>query len=170
MSRLPVSLDPFVPSALNRRWEGGYDGGDLPRIRAATPQGAPISVRVALEIVLGILGEVRLRAEIDGDLGMVCQRCLRPMSWRIRLRPDLVLVRPGSAVTGLDASDELLEVGDDGLLRLAEWVEEEILLDLPLAPRHEDCAAGWGREFEPEKGDAGGGTAFSVLETLRGKT
>lgn len=170
MSRLPVSLDPFAPNALDRRWEGGYDENDLPRIRAAAAPGAPIIARVVLGIFTGALGEVRLRAEIDGELGQVCQRCLQPMSWRFRLRPDLALVRPGSAASGAEGGADLLEVGDDGLLRLAEWVEEEILLDLPLAPRHEDCAGGWEREFEPDGRGAESGNPFAVLKTLRGNT
>jgi hypothetical protein len=58
MSRIPVSLDPFLPRALNQRWEGELEGHDLPRVRAAALEGAPISVRIGLSVVRGALGEI----------------------------------------------------------------------------------------------------------------
>ena len=170
MSRIPVSLDPFLPRALERRWEGEYSGEDLPRFREASPEGARISVRVAFTVVRGPLGEIRWQAEIDGETDQVCQRCLQPMRWHFQLRPDVALIRPGDRPSALGEDAERLELGADGLLWPAAVVEDEILLALPLAPRHEQCGADWDREFEPGEGDREAENPFAVLGQLRGKS
>jgi uncharacterized protein len=170
MSRIPVSLDPFLPRALERRWEGEYSGDDLPRLRAASPDGAVISVRVAFTLARGPLGEIRWQAEIEGETDQVCQRCLQPMRWHFRLQPDIALVRPDDRPSGLGEDAERLELGADGLLWPAAAVEDEILLVLPLAPRHEQCSTGGHREFEPGEGDREAENPFAVLGQLRGKS
>ncbi len=170
MSRIPVSLDPFLPRALERRWEGEYSGDDLPRLRAASPDGAGIAVRVAFAVVRGPLGEIRWQAEIEGETEQVCQRCLQPMRWQFRLQPDIALVRSDDRSSKLGEDAERLELGADGLLWPAAVVEDEILLTLPLAPRHEQCGADWDREFEPGEGDREAENPFAVLGQLRGKS
>jgi uncharacterized protein len=170
MSRIPVSLDPFLPRALDRRWEGEYSGDDLPRLRAASPEGAGISVRAVFTVVRGPLGEIRWQAEVEGETDQVCQRCLQRMRWRFRLQPDLALVRPDDHPTALGEDAERLELESDGLLWPAAVVEDEILLALPLAPRHEECGAEWDREFEPGEGDREAENPFAILGQLRGKS
>jgi len=168
MSRIPVSLDPFLPRALNQRWEGELGGDELPRVRAAALEGSSISVRVGLSVVRGALGEIRLQGTITGGIGQQCQRCLQPMMWRFSLEPDVVLVDPAGPPPALGDAQEVLELGPDGL-RPAEFVEEEILLALPLAPRHEDCQARLPHEFEAGGGDRDAENPFAVLQELRKK-
>ncbi|AGA33043.1 putative metal-binding, possibly nucleic acid-binding protein [Thioalkalivibrio nitratireducens DSM 14787] len=165
MTRIPVSLDPFLPRALNQRWEGDYSAKDLPRVAAAA-RGADVTVHAALTIVKGALGEIRLRGTIEGSVGQQCQRCLQPMRWQFRLAPDVALVRPGVPSADLGAGEETVEVEEDGLFRPAGFVEDEILLAWPLSPRHEDCSAGHGREFEPGAVSAEE-SPFAVLKGMR---
>jgi len=85
-----------------------------------------------------------LKLEVDGVLYLICQRCLGALEYPICIRRRLVLVKPGSSW-----SDDDLELEDDGSdeieasreLQVAALVEEEILLALPIAPRHETCVA-----------------------------
>nr|WP_296747887.1 YceD family protein [Thioalkalivibrio sp.] len=166
MSRIPVSLDPFVPRALRQRWEGELGGDELPRVRAAALEGSPISVRVGLSVVQGALGEIRFQGTITGAISQQCQRCLQPMTWRFRLEPDVVLVDPAGPPPALGDDQEMLELGPEGL-RPAEFVEEEILLALPLSPRHQECQARLPHEFEAGSGDRDAENPFAVLQELR---
>jgi uncharacterized protein len=168
MSRIPVSLDPFLPRALNQRWEGDYSGDDLPRLRAASAEGSKIAVHAELSVVRGVLGEIRLQGRIDGEAGQVCQRCLEPIAWRFRLEPNVALVAAGAAA-GLGEDEDRVELGPDGLFWPTAFVEDEILLALPLAPRHDECGARRDREFEPGEGDRDAESPFAVLGKLRGK-
>lgn len=167
MSRIPVTLDPFLPRALNQRWDGDLGGDELPRVRAAAREGSPISVQVGLIVVRGALGEIRLQGALTGEIELQCQRCLQPMTWRFSLKPDVVLVDPAGPSPALGDDQEVLELGPEGLLRPAEFVEEEILLALPLAPRHEDCEARLPHEFEAGGGDRDAENPFAVLMELR---
>ena len=169
MSRIPVTLDPFLPRALNQRWDGELGGDELPRVRAAALEESPLLVRVWLTVVRGALGEIRIQGALTGEMGLQCQRCLQPMTWRFSLEPDVVLVDPSGPLPALGDAQEVLELGPDGLLRPAEFVEEEILLALPLAARHEDCRARLPHEFEAGGGDRDAENPFAVLQELRNK-
>ncbi|TVP83705.1 MAG: metal-binding protein [Thioalkalivibrio sp.] len=167
MSRLPVSLDPFQPRALDQQWQDDLGRRDLPRLAAAVPVEAPLEVHVRIGLVRGLLGEIRLQGVITGELGQECQRCLQPMSWTFSLAPDVVVAAPEGLPEGLGDGQDVLELEEDGLLRPAEFVEEEILLALPLSPRHRDCGAHLQREFEPGTGGGQGENPFAVLKKLR---
>ena len=79
-------------------------------------------------------------------LTLVCQRCLGNMQWPFRLRRRLYLAHGEDEVERLEAEAvpdaEVLVAG--GVVDLAALVEDEVLLGLPLIPRHEEgqCPAG----------------------------
>ena len=168
MTRIPLSLDPFQPRARDQRWEGGFGREDLPRLARVVPEESTFRVQVAIGLERGLLGETRLQGTIAGELGQQCQRCLQPMTWRFRLQPDVVLAGPEGLPESIGEGQDVLELDADGLLRPAGFVEEEILLALPLSPRHEHCGEGARREFEPGEGPGGEeDSPFAVLKKLR---
>lgn len=106
-------------------------------------------------------GKSWLRLDISGRLVMVCQRCLGAMEFPLRVENRLLLVPPGQPWP----EDELSEDGYDAVaaekeMALLPLIEEEILLALPIAPRHEACeipALAAGQELSP----------FAVLAKFR---
>lgn len=87
-------------------------------------------------------GRAVARVVVEADLPLTCQRCLRPVSWRISTSTELVFVASGG---GADESGarEIFET-IDGRVALTDVVEEELLLALPLVALHEApnaCAA-----------------------------
>lgn len=86
-------------------------------------------------------GRLLLHLQASGDLRLVCQRCLQPLDWPVRVDSIMLLVPPGAAWPdealeddSTDAIEALVEQS------VADLVEDEVLLGLPLAPRHESCA------------------------------
>jgi uncharacterized protein len=86
-----------------------------------------------------------LKLSVDGMLRLTCQRCLGALEYPVRIRSRLNLVEPGACWPD-DGGAGAIE-GDDGdaieaerELDIAALVEDELLLELPIAPRHEDCA------------------------------
>lgn len=81
---------------------------------------------------------------LEGELYLVCQRCLASLPWRLDVETRLLLVPPGK-----DWPDESLIGFEDGtdvdpveaLMEqvLLDLVEDEVLLALPIAPRHASC-------------------------------
>ena len=89
-------------------------------------------------------GEAFLSLKLEGPLRLTCQRCLGALEFALSVRSRVMLVEPGSPwpddsqVGGLedDASDAI-EASRE--MDIAPLLEEEILLALPIAPRHEQC-------------------------------
>ncbi len=83
-----------------------------------------------------------LQGTITTDLCLECQRCLRPMNYPLQLTTSLSPVFTEAAAKKLPPRYEPLMLDTDQI-DLITIVEDEILLAMPLVPKHEDpnCAA-----------------------------
>lgn len=112
----------------------------------------------------GERGEFMLRLEVTGTIPLACQRCLNAVSFDLDVDSLLEIVPEGTELS----QDELEDDTRDFLplvseLDVAEFVEDEILLALPVAPRHEECGL-------PGAADAGDRiNPFAALSGLKGK-
>lgn len=84
-------------------------------------------------------GRPELFLRLEGRLVLVCQRCLGPLPFMLDISTHLILVQDEEALPELE--DE--ESGTDVIvapdrLSVADLVEEEILLALPLVPIHSE--------------------------------
>ena len=110
------------------------------------------------------LGGSQLLVEVDGTLSLCCQRCLETIEYPIQVRSLLEFVDSDDDLT----QEELEHDSRDFLphqkdLDVAALIEDEILLALPTAPRHDDCVLpGASRESAIA-------SPFSVLASLHGK-
>lgn len=112
----------------------------------------------------GDSGEPMLHLAVSGVLPLACQRCLEAVPCDLDVDSLLELIPEGAELS----QDELEDDTRDFLpvvreLDVVELVEDEILLDLPVAPRHEKCglpgAANAGDRINP----------FAKLAGLKGK-
>lgn len=107
---------------------GGDDGG---RVRA--------SLRVQQR------GDawLALRLEYETTVQLLCQRCLEPFSERIAGQVDLALAESESVLGVVPEGYEPVEL-DRGRLQPAQLVEDELIVSIPLVPKHarvEDCGS-----------------------------
>jgi uncharacterized protein len=86
-------------------------------------------------------GKLYLLVEVAGELHLKCQRCLEPLAFPLDIESRILLVPPGAPWPdeGLedDAADAIEALADQPV---ASLIEEEVLLALPVVPRHESCA------------------------------
>ena len=86
-------------------------------------------------------GNPRLRLRISGTLTLLCQRCLRGFVRSVDSSRELRLVSSEALLR--EVWQEAADV-DDALamerMDVLEWVEDEIILGLPISPRHEEDA------------------------------
>lgn len=108
-----------------------------------------------------------VRLGIRARLAMTCQRCLNTVDLPIDLDREFRFVRSEDEAAELDA-----ELDEDVLVLsrrfdLLELVEDELLLALPLVPRHEDCrhAHAPGDDALPDEAPAP--HPFAGLQALR---
>ena len=79
---------------------------------------------------------------------LVCQRCLEPFRDELTGRVDIVLADAASVPSAVPEGFEPFEL-EQGRLRPAELIEDELIVAIPLVPKHarvEDCGS-LAREF-----------------------
>lgn len=121
-------------------------------------------VSFRIEGFKGSRGEHLLQLVVTGVLPLACQRCLKAVPYDLDVDNLLELVPEGVELSQDELEDDtrdFLPVAKE--LDVAEFVEDEILLSLPVAPRHEKCglpgAADAGERINP----------FVALSGLKGK-
>lgn len=98
------------------------------------------SVEGQLKRPVGRAAEIRIHLLVRATVYQTCQRCLQPMAL------PLAIDRTIRFVPGEDDAARLDEELDDEdvlalprSLDLAQLVEDELILALPIVPRHESC-------------------------------
>ncbi len=80
-----------------------------------------------------------LHLKAQATFPVVCQRCLQPMDVPLQVDRSFRFVQDEAAAEALDGESEedLLALSRE--FRLRELVEDELLMALPLVPRHAHC-------------------------------
>ncbi len=112
----------------------------------------------------GKRGEPMLHLQATGVLPLSCQRCLEAIRFDLDIDSRLELVPEDSELSQDELEDDTRDfLPVAGALEVAELVEDEVLLALPVAPRHERCglpgAVGVSERIAP----------FAALAGLKGK-
>ena len=87
-------------------------------------------------------GALRLDLRIDGDVTLVCQRCLQPMVESLHLQSKFLIAADEDAADALDQDDDFDVVVGSTEFSLDGLIEDEVILALPIAPRHAACPDG----------------------------
>jgi uncharacterized protein len=129
-------LDPNSFTAQGETIQGEGVPGDLQGLEGVLHSGEGwFKYRVSGGVTYNHQPELRI--QLDGQMTLTCQRCLEGMPFKLDVDERLAMVRRESDLPALE--DE--KIGVDVIvlperLDIAQIVEEEILLALPLAPCH----------------------------------
>lgn len=110
-----------------------------------------------------------VNGRVHASLGLTCQRCFGPLRYPVDASMRLAWSGSPQAAAQVPVSYEPLDSGS-GRVKLAELVEDELLLALPLVARHvkaDDCSAQPARRTETGGVAAPGTRPFEILQTLR---
>ena len=83
-------------------------------------------------------GKPLIALSIDGVCNLRCQRCLNALSYPVKLVARLRLVVEGEMDNADIEDDEVDSIPAEKRLDILALLEEELLLSLPIAPRHEE--------------------------------
>jgi len=81
-------------------------------------------------------GEPVLHIHLTADLAVSCQRCLERLPLHLEIKRDLVVVAEAVGFDPLEEDDDTDAIPSAGSLDLHDLVEQEIVLSVPMAPRH----------------------------------
>lgn len=138
MSQQPV-IDSFAFAREGRVLEGALAVSGLVRLHDLL---AEISgeVRYRLQGLKGEHGQPQLRLAASGSIPLACQRCLEAIHVDLDVDSLLELVPEGAEMSQEELEDDTRDfLPVAGGLEVAALIEDEILLALPVAPRHENC-------------------------------
>lgn len=138
---LPDRIDVLRLAETGRTLRGHLPLAALTRL---APTLHTVEGEVAVEMSGSKAGRVRtLHGRIVTTLSLVCQRCLEPMTVPIDVQFQLGLVTTEEQVERLPEGLEPLLIAEP-TLRLAEVIEDELVLALPIVALHPEgsaCAA-----------------------------
>lgn len=129
--------------------EGEVAVAALPRL-VDVVEGGSGAVQFRLEGEQRIGEGLYLNLDVRAALVLQCQRCLEPMPYALTFRRRFLLVVPGQEWPEdelVEDSFDAIEAGDS--MDLVDLLEQEILLSLPIAPRHDDACVGQRMNGEP---------------------
>ncbi|MBI5627159.1 MAG: DUF177 domain-containing protein [Nitrosomonadales bacterium] len=163
---------PFIDSldfARNgQKISGEVPIAELPRLQDALEDSRGV-LSYTVQGVVDKQGIPALDVSISGSCQLRCQRCLNGLDYAIQLDTRLLL-RNQADMDRLDDNvaggeeEELDSILADTHLKVLDLLEEEILLSLPIAPKHElgACQATDGENAQKEEQHP-----FAVLAKLK---
>lgn len=134
-------IDAFGFARQKEHREGQIAVADLQRLQEDC---ADASGQITWRVVGGVhqLDVPQLSLHVAGTVQLTCQRCLQAFAFEIDSQSELMLAKNDEHADEIDAllDDESLDViVASQEFNLFELIEDEALLALPLAPKHEAC-------------------------------
>ncbi len=168
-----ISLDKWADTGFE--WSGEVDPNSFERL-ATTLSAEHDQSNTQLNAELYRRNNVlHLAFTLTGDVWLTCQRCLQPVAVDLSDDYNIALLENDSQVRLINEEQDYLlldeivtEQSPERLLPFKRLVEDEILLKIPMAPKHDDCEMSveqFGEIPEEEENE----NPFAALASLKGK-
>jgi len=168
----PFHLDVEAFAKAGASLQGEWPLAELSRLASSAVSGlvdggVGWSARGELRPVRGGSGEIWLHVEASAQLKLECQRCLGPVDTPVEAQRSFLFVPGEEAAAELDADHEDDVLALTRSLDLRSLVEDELLLELPLVPRHDTCPEPLVAPDDPSPPDEEKPNPFAVLAALK---
>lgn len=166
---LPESIDPQQQASRPEPLSGVWPADRCKRLGS---EGRRVLEDVFLEarFTRHKAGRIEIDGRVRAAVELICQRCLRPLPWSVDETVNLTVVDERMSNADPPAPD-VIELDKNGLIATGQWIEDEVLLRIPMVPVHaelQDCDPGMverTREYDGKKEDADEeNKPFSVLK------
>ena len=137
-NRLPIEVNPFRLIEQRRNLMGVLPLQQLARVRELALE--PTDSEFAVEMIFthSASGLPLITGSVKGELVLSCQRCLEPVEVKVDTQINVVLTTSQVDREPEEEGYELYIVDDERIF-VRDFIEDEILLALPVVPRHEAC-------------------------------
>jgi uncharacterized protein len=133
----PAAIDGLAFARGAAALEGRLGLESLPRLAQSGCSGAVVDFVLKGEI--NERGRPGLRLVVDGSVRLQCQRCLDGLDLPLHLEAQLEFAASDAEIAAADDDIDRVLVGRE--MSVAALVEDEVLLALPMVPKHERCSA-----------------------------
>lgn len=163
--RVPEVLDAWRLVAARRGVEGRLPLSALTRLQGLLHD-TDGEVRFSLDFDTDALQVPYAELKIDAELPLLCQRSLERFALPVQIVQRLGLIRDEADEAALPPGYEPLLMPDDGMLRPAELVEDELILAVPVVPMAPGSEA-VERDFSAGQAERDAANPFAVLSSLK---
>jgi uncharacterized protein len=141
---LPAKIDPANFARSNRQVEGSLGLAAMPRLLeflASVDGQAEFKLDFSLDeenfVVIGV--------NTKASLPMICQRCLQPFEYEVKVYSELSPVTHESKIKSLPDRYDAWPLSAEMTVSPAEIIEEELILSLPRVAMHDEAECPSGR-------------------------
>lgn len=170
--KLPIEIDPFRLARNGLILEGELPIKAMKRLSASLyDDSGNIHVKMNFDLDK-VLGTPYMSGEFAAALTLKCERCGKNMTYDVDINCSLGMINSEQKIEGLAEQYEpwVLDYDNDNLIILSSIVEDELILAIPLVPKHEHACLpkeAWvsGDEIEEEVEEKV--SPFAVLSALK---
>jgi len=170
--KLPIEIDPFRLAKNGLILEGELQLSQMKRLSGSLHDNSG-TVHVKMNFDLDkVLGTPYMNGEFTTSLSLICERCSEPMQYKVKTTCSLAIVSNEQKIEGLAEQYEPWVIENDDPVMLSSIVEDELILAVPLIPKHDHSClpaeawfAGDEIEVDVEKKES----PFAVLAALKSK-
>jgi len=149
--RLPEHIEPLRLARSQRLMQGRLPLSRMPRLVESLVESTG-DVKVELEFDVDKSNIAWVKGHLTCTLPLCCQRCMKTLLMPVDTTFKLALIESEAEIERLGEEYEPLLL-DDSLVSVATLVEDELLLSLPIVPKHEseNCNAAHFGELHSEE-------------------
>jgi len=166
--KLPITINPIKSAQQRSVCDGVFASSEMNRLLAECESSSE-HVHVNVKFDVDELGLVVISGKGSATVSLICQRCNEAFEHKLAVDFTFSPVKNAEAAEDLPSYYDAIELDENGEVNLQELVEDELMLAIPLIPRHElkDCQSPadsvWGEL--PEEHDKP--NPFDVLKQLK---
>lgn len=137
---LPLTIDPIKSAQQRSIFDGIYLVSKMERFKGCVEQAQPEAL-VSIEFTKDAQGLVVLKGSLELNVVLLCQRCNQPFELAINNDFLFTPVKPGADIELVPDEYDIVEMNEHGEINTLSLVEDELMLAIPLVPKHElaDC-------------------------------
>ncbi len=166
--KLPITIDPYKSAQRRLVCSGYFDSSGMNRLLAACES---VSEQVKVDVKFSVDEQklIAISGSGSASVTLTCQRCNEPFEQDLNFEFCFSHAKNEEKLAELPSYYDAIELDENGEVNLRELAEEELILEIPLIPRHElkDCSAEadsvWGKL--PDELDKP--NPFNVLKQLK---
>lgn len=135
--KIPQLVDPVHAAAKKLDYVGYVPKDKFVRL-ADYVEAILNDVDVKLSFGVDLQGLTVIEGSVGTAVKCICQRCGKPLNLDIKAEFRYTSDEDKAEMLGLSDDYDFAEVGEDGQVDLYKLLEDELILSMPLVPKHEE--------------------------------
>ncbi len=140
--KLPLTIDPYRSAQRRLEYNGYFELIGLARLLAISEK-ASEQVNVKMNFDVDEQGLIVISGNASTQVSLTCQRCNEPYELELNVTFIYSPVKNEEGAEHLPSEYDAVELDENGEVNLRDLMEDELILEIPLIPKHDlkDCSA-----------------------------